>query len=103
MNIDETISCIRIWGIQKGISGPNGKATVRSQYNKLIEEMNELKQGIEKDDETEIVDAIGDCFVVLTLLAERAGYAIEECALSAYDEIKNRTGRMENSTFVKDQ
>ena len=30
-------------------------------------------------------------------------FGIEECINAAYDEIKNRTGKMVNGTFVKDQ
>lgn len=103
MNIEDTISLIRIWGLEKGITGPNGKATAFSQFNKLTEEVNELRAGIQRNDVDEIQDAIGDCVVVLTLLAERSGLKIEDCILSAYNEIKGRTGQMIGGTFVKDQ
>ena len=48
------------------------------------------------------MDGIGDCVVVLTNLAELAGTSIEDCIDLAYEEIKNRTGKMSNGTFKKD-
>ena len=48
-----------------------------------------------------IKDAIGDCVVVLTIMAALEGMTIEECINSAYNEIKSRTGEMKNGVFVK--
>ena len=39
--------------------------------------------------------------VVLTNLAELRNVKIEDCINSAYDVIKNRTGKIINGTFVK--
>jgi NTP pyrophosphatase (non-canonical NTP hydrolase) len=88
------------WGTDKGILD---KGTVVTQFAKLIEEVTELGEGIERESEAEIKDAIGDCVVVLTLLAKLCNMDIENCIKSAYNEIKERTGRMENGTFVKDR
>ena len=51
----------------------------------------------------EKMDAIGDCVVVLTNLSEHLGVNIEQCIEQAYQEIKNRKGKMVNGTFVKDE
>ena len=67
-----------------------------------MEEAGELGRAVLKNDKKEFVDAIGDMVVVLTNLAHLGGYTIEECIESAYNEIKNRTGEMNNGTFVKD-
>jgi len=56
-----------------------------------------------KNNQVELVDAIGDCVVVLTNLAAINGLKIEDCIQSAYTEIKNRKGKMQNGTFVKEQ
>ena len=40
--------------------------------------------------------------VVLTNIAERHGLTIEECAEHAYDEIKDRKGRMVDGVFIKE-
>ena len=71
-------------------------------YVKLQEECGELAKALLQDDKPEIVDAIGDIVVVLTNLAHLQGYDIEYCVDEAYKVIANRTGKMINGTFVKD-
>ena len=89
---------IRIWADEKGIYN---KGDSKTQYIKLMEEAGELAQAILKNDETEVIDAIGDMVVVLTNLAALRGHKIETCIASAYSVIKSRQGKMVNGTFVK--
>jgi NTP pyrophosphatase (non-canonical NTP hydrolase) len=89
---------IRIWADEKGIYN---EGDYKTQYIKLMEEAGELAQALLKNDETEVIDAIGDMVVVLTNLAALRGHKIESCVKSAYDVIKSRQGRMVNGTFVK--
>jgi NTP pyrophosphatase (non-canonical NTP hydrolase) len=91
---------IRNWAEEKGILD---KGDLKTQLIKLYEEAGELSQSILKDNREDTIDAIGDCVVVLTNLAELAGVRIEDCISTAYDEISNRTGKMINGTFVKDE
>tara|TARA_B100000795_G_C22714444_1_gene404911 strand:- start:36 stop:821 length:786 start_codon:yes stop_codon:yes gene_type:complete len=91
-------SKIRTWANNKGILSSGNTQT---QYIKLMEEAGELAEGLLKKDKPEIKDAIGDMIVVLTNLAALEGMDIEDCIQSAYDEIKDRVGVMENGTFVK--
>lgn len=88
------------WGKDKGILD---HGTVATQFSKLIEEVTELGEGIENESAEEIEDAIGDCIVVLTLLAKLCNMDVEQCIKSAYNVIKHRTGRMENGQFLKDK
>jgi NTP pyrophosphatase (non-canonical NTP hydrolase) len=89
---------IREWADAKGIYKSGDSKT---QYMKLMEESGELAEALLKNDETEVVDAIGDMVVVLTNLAKLRGHKIEDCVTSAYNVIKNRKGNMINGTFVK--
>ena len=91
---------IRNWAEEKGILD---KGDLKTQLIKLYEEAGELSQSILKNNREDTIDAIGDCVVVLTNLAELAGVRIEDCISAAYDEISNRTGKMINGTFVKDE
>ena len=91
---------IRSWAEVRGIY-ENGDA--RTQYIKLQEEAGELAKAMLKDDQAEFVDAIGDMVVVLTNLAEQRNVRIETCIASAYNQISDRTGKMINGTFVKDE
>ena len=99
MQLKNEFEPIRDWAKKRGIYE---KGTLNGQFIKLIEEVNELKDGIENDDLNEFIDAIGDCVVVLTNMAALNGVPIEFCINSAYEEIKNRQGVMKNGTFEKD-
>ena len=48
------------------------------------------------------MDGIGDCAVVLIILAAQNGLTFEECLDHAWDEIKGRTGKLEDGLFKKD-
>jgi len=89
---------IRKWATERGIYD---KGNSNTQYIKLMEEAGELAEALLKNDRYEIKDAIGDMVVVLTNLAALKGMQIENCIDSAYNEIANRRGKMENGTFVK--
>lgn len=99
MNLTNEFEPIRQWAEQREIY-LHGE--VKTQTIKLFEEVGELSKAVLKNDEPEIIDAIGDCVVVLTNLAKLKGYNIEDCINSAYNIIIKRTGKMENNTFVKD-
>ena len=90
---------IRAWANERGLYE---KGDPKTQALKLVEEVGETCRSIMKGDDSGIVDGIGDCVVVLTNLAELQGVSIEYCIDVAYDEIKDRTGRMDNGTFKKD-
>ena len=100
--MNKLIENIRQWGLDKGITGENGKGTTAGQIDKLKEEYFEVFEAYIAKDDDALRDGIGDCFVVLVLLAERAGTTIEECAQLAYDVISKRTGKMVNGMFIKD-
>ncbi len=99
-NEENVYDLIRDWATEKGIY-KSGDA--RTQYVKLMEEAGELAQAILKNDEPEVIDAIGDMVVVLTNLAKLRGHNIEDCITSAYNVIKSRTGKMVDGTFVKSE
>lgn len=91
---------IRIWAKEKGILD---KGDTKTQLIKLQEEVGELSKSILNNNNDEFIDAIGDCVVVLTNLAKLKNYNIEYCIEKAYNEIKNRKGKMINNTFVKNK
>jgi len=90
---------IREWAEERGLYA-NGDP--KTQALKLVEEVGETCRAILKEDYEEVVDGIGDCVVVLTNLAELMDISIEDCIAAAYDEIKDRKGKMVNGTYKKD-
>ena len=89
---------IRDWAEERGLYD---KGDTKTQFCKLMEEAGELGRAVLKDNQAEFVDAIGDMVVVLTNMAMLGGTSIETCIDAAYEEIKNRKGKMLNGTFVK--
>ncbi len=91
---------IRTWAKVRGLYE---KGDQNTQYVKLQEEAGELAKALLKNDQLEVIDAIGDIVVVLTNLAHIRGVKIEACIKAAYNVISKRTGKMINGTFVKDE
>ena len=89
---------IRTWAKERGIYE---KGDSKTQYVKLMEEAGELAKALLTNNKAEIKDAIGDMVVVLTNLAKLEDMKLEDCVVSAYNEIANRKGSMQNGTFVK--
>ncbi len=75
-------------------------STDKDQYMKLIQEAGELSDNICKG--RDISDDIGDMMVVLINIATRNNLTITECLAAAYDDIKDRKGRMIDGIFVKE-
>ena len=97
--VEDRFSLIRNWANERGLYD---KGDTKTQTLKLIEEAGEICRAVLKNNHDDVVDGIGDCVVVLTNLAELQGVTIEECIDAAYNEIKDRTGKMNNGTFKKD-
>lgn len=72
----------------------------KTQFAKLIQECGELSDNICKG--KDIRDDIGDIMVVLINIAERNNLTLTECLAVAYDDIKDRRGRMVDGVFVKE-
>jgi len=99
MKLTNEFEPIRNWARERNLYESGNPKT---QFVKLGEEFGELAKAILKNDEIEIQDAIGDMVVVLVNLAHLSGYKIEACINDSYEVIKNRKGKMENNTFVKE-
>lgn len=78
-------------------------STRKDQMVKLVEEIGELAAGIAKGKEDIVKDSIGDALVVLTIIAEQSGTSIVECLGLAWDEIKDRKGKMVDGIFIKEE
>jgi NTP pyrophosphatase (non-canonical NTP hydrolase) len=87
------------WAIARNIIGGSEP---RDQMLKLTEEMGELSTAIQKGNLADAQDAIGDCAVVLCILAAQLGMSFDDCLDAAWDEIKDRRGRLVDGVFVKE-
>jgi len=100
MELKNEFQSIRDWAEERGIYE---KGDQKTQTLKLLEEAGELAKAILKKDQEELKDAIGDCVIVLVNLSVLSALNFEDCINSAYNTIKNRKGKMQNGTFVKNQ
>ena len=76
-------------------------STDKAQMNKLYEEVKELNESVYYRKNP--IDDIGDIMVVLINIAERNGLTLEQCLEHAYNDIKDRKGKMVDGVFVKEQ
>lgn len=87
------------WAQERGIFD---KATLETQFEKLEEEVGEIRLALTDDDQEGLVDGIGDASVVLTILAHMCGVTFDQCRQHAWQEIKDRKGQMIDGVFVKE-
>ena len=94
------VHLIEEWARMRGLLTADVRPEM--QMLKLVEEVGETAKALAYDDMWSLKDGIGDCLVCLIVLANQKDLTIEECLLAAYEEIKDRTGTLENGLFKKD-
>jgi NTP pyrophosphatase (non-canonical NTP hydrolase) len=98
--MNELIDNIIKWGEDRKIIG-NG--TPQAQVLKLMSEAGELADNIGKKRYGRAMDDIGDCAVVLIMIASQIGVSFEDCLKIAYEDIKDRKGYLnEEGIFIKE-
>lgn len=75
-------------------------STDKDQVLKLAQELGELSDSVCKG--KDIKDDIGDMLVVMINIAERNGVILSECLSKAWEDIKDRKGKMIDGVFVKE-
>jgi NTP pyrophosphatase (non-canonical NTP hydrolase) len=74
----------------------------KTQFIKLVEEVGEMGKSLLKNNKGQLKDDFGDVQIVLIILAEQLGIDLDECLELAYNEIKDRKGKMIGGSFVKE-
>jgi len=97
LSIDEYVKKIIQWHHDRNLIGGSSD---KDQFCKLVQEAGELSDNICKG--KDISDDIGDMIVVLLNIAERNGLNLQDCLAKAWDDIKDRKGRMVDGIFVKE-
>lgn len=97
---DELIPLVTEWARERGILQAD---FARKQMLKVLEEVGETRHALLRNNSEKTKDGIGDTFVTLIILAVQLGYTPAECLATAWEEIKDRKGKVVNGIFVKDE
>ena len=97
--MNNLIQQVEQWSMDKNLH----KANPDRQALKFYEEAGEVAAALSRDDKEALMDGIGDTVVTLIILAQQHDMTLERCLQYAYDEIKGRTGKTINGTFVKSE
>lgn len=99
VTLQTKVDLVRYWFYERNLH----KADPTKQMLKLFEEASEVASGMARNDINEIKDGIGDVLVVLIGLSMQLGISVEECLEIAYNEIKDRKGKLINGVFIKEE
>ena len=81
-------------------------STDQAQLAKLTEEVGELARALRNEEPLanyQTADAIGDILVVLINIAERNDLSLRTCLHRAFNDIKERKGKLVDGIFVKEE
>lgn len=100
--IAELIDKVNEWADKRSLK----QADPKIQWMRITEEVGEIRDVLLKptkftEPQAALKDAIGDTLVTIIVLAHQLDLDVTECLGIAYEEIKNRKGKMINGTFVK--
>jgi NTP pyrophosphatase (non-canonical NTP hydrolase) len=96
-DLEVLISLTEQWAEDRNlIEGSDAK----NQFHKLIQECGELSDSICKGKDAS--DDVGDILVVLIIMAKQLGLDLATCLNVAYNDIKDRKGKMIDGVFVKE-
>jgi NTP pyrophosphatase (non-canonical NTP hydrolase) len=105
MKYEELETKVIEWAKDRNIlESSNAIKQISKTQEELDETLDALKR-LEQGEEAmlEVADGIGDMLVTIILLAKIVGLESVDCLADAYDEIKDRKGKMVNGLFVKEK
>lgn len=102
-NFEELKDKVVHWAFKRDLH----QADPKIQWMRVTEEIGEIRDVLLKptkfeDPKQALKDALGDSLVTLIVLATQLNLDLVECLEIAYDEIKDRKGKMLDGVFVKE-
>jgi NTP pyrophosphatase (non-canonical NTP hydrolase) len=98
--IKELEMLIANWAEEKGLLKPE---FAPKQFMKIQEELGELASAIIKENQDKEIDSFGDLLVTIIILAYQRNISLKYALNVAYNEIKDRKGKMVDGSFVKEE
>ena len=96
--MDELVKKVEQWHYDRNLIDG---ATDKDQVLKLLQELGELSDNVCKGND--IRDDVGDMLVVMINILARNKLTLEECLEVAYEDIKDRKGKMVDGIFIKEE
>lgn len=96
--MNKLISQVEQWAKDRNLD----KASPRDQFLKITEEIGEVSAALARSDKRELEDGIGDTLVTLIIFAMQNDMKLKDCLELAYNEIKDRKGKMIDGVFIKE-
>lgn len=100
MKFEELKQNVELWAYDKNLIHSDYRF---KQFEKVVEEVYELKEEIIEDNLDNMKLEMGDCLVTLIILSKQLGIDIVDCLEQAYNKIKFRRGKTINGKFVKEE
>lgn len=104
--LTQLVADVEQWAVDRGLD----QADPAKQLEKTAAELIELAVAVGKDSAApngsvyanEVIDGIGDVLVTLIIVTQQLGMDLTTALQFAYDEIKDRKGKLINGIFVKE-
>ena len=96
-DLEDLVESVEKWHVDRNLIDGS---TDKDQGLKLIQEMGELSDNVCKGND--IRDDVGDMLVVLINILKRNNLTMENCLEVAWNDIKDRKGKMVDGIFVKE-
>lgn len=100
MKFEELKENVEKWGNDKNLIHSDYRFR---QFEKVLEEVFELKEEIIQDNKENMKLEFGDVIVTLIILSKQLDIDFEECLEFAYLKIKNRQGKTIDGQFIKQE
>lgn len=100
MKFEELKNEVELWAYNKNLLHYENRF---KQFEKVVEEVFELKEEIIEDNLDNMELEMGDCLVTLIILSKQLGIDIVDCLEQAYNKIKFRKGKTIDGKFVKEE
>ena len=97
-DLEDLVESVEKWHVDRNLIDGS---TDKDQVLKLIQEMGELSDNVCKGND--IRDDVGDMLVVLINILKRNNLTMENCLEVAWNDIKDRKGKMVDGIFVKEE
>lgn len=89
---------IKEWIMEKKLD----KGNHRLQLNKVVEEVGELAEAINKQKDN-VTEEIGDIVISLITMCMQLEIELEDCVDGAYEKNINRKGKMYRGHYIKEE